>query len=118
PALSASTLTGPPLSEAGDAYGRRVFEGACASCHAWNGQGQETPMAALAGLPSVADPKALNVIQTVLRGSSVNAPQGRAVMPAFAADYSNAEIAAAANYVVAHFGGVSGTAKPADVAKA
>lgn len=118
PSLSGSTLTGPPISETADAGGRKIFEGACASCHAWNGQGQETPMAALAGLPSVADPKGVNVVQTVLRGSSVNAPQGHAFMPSFGADYSNAEIAAAANYVVTHFGGVAGQVKPADVAKA
>jgi mono/diheme cytochrome c family protein len=118
PSLSASTLMSPPSSDLGDAQGRRVFEGACASCHAWNGQGQQTPMAALHGLPSVADPKAVNVIQTVLRGSAVTAPQGHAYMPSFRADYSDAEIAAAANYVVAHFGGASGSAKPADVAKA
>ena len=118
PALSASTMTGPPTNDAGEAYGRQVFEGACASCHAWNGEGQQTPMAALHGLPSVNDPKGVNVIQTVLRGSSVTAPQGHAFMPAFRADYSDAEIAAVANYVVAHFGGQTGSATPADVAKA
>lgn len=118
PSLSGSTMTGPPSGDRGDAYGRRIFEGACASCHAWNGQGQQTPIAALAGLPSVADPKAVNVIQTVLRGSSVTAPQGRAFMPGFGAAYSNQEIAAVANYVVAHFGGVAGQATPKDVATA
>ncbi|MFC3070537.1 cytochrome c [Phenylobacterium soli] len=118
PSLSGSTLTGPPVSETADAAGRKVFEGACASCHAWNGQGQETPMAALAGLPAVADPKGVNVMQTVLHGSSVTAPQGHAFMPSFGADYSNAEIAAVTNYVVTHFGGADGRAKPSDVAKA
>jgi mono/diheme cytochrome c family protein len=111
-------MTGPPSSDRGDAYGRRIFEGACASCHAWNGQGQQTPMAALAGLPAVADPKGVNVIQTVLRGASVNAPQGHAFMPGFRANYSNQEIAAVANYVVEHFGGVAGQATPKDVAAA
>lgn len=116
-ALLASRLTHPAAGEA-SSLGRKVFEGACASCHAWNGQGQETPMAALAGLPSVADPKATNVVQTVLGGSAVDAPQGRAMMPAFHANYSDAEIAAVANYVVSHFGGVSGRVSPGDVAKA
>jgi mono/diheme cytochrome c family protein len=118
PALSASTLTGPPAQEAADAGGRKIFEGACASCHAWNGEGQETPMAALHGLPSVGDPKGVNVIQTVLHGSSVTAPQGHAFMPSFRADYSDAEIAAVANYVTAHFGGQAASAEPKDVAKA
>jgi len=40
------------------------------------------------------------------------------MMPAFRADYSDAEIAAVANYVVSHFGGVNGGASPGDVAKA
>jgi mono/diheme cytochrome c family protein len=118
PTLSASTMTGPPTNDRGDAYGRRVFEGACASCHAWNGQGQQTAIAELAGLPAVADPKGVNVIQTVLRGSSVAAPQGHAFMPAFRADYSDQEIAAVANYVVEHFGGVTGRATSKDVARA
>lgn len=98
--------------------GRRVFEGACAGCHAWNGQGQVTPIANLGGLPSVNQPRGVNVIQTVLHGNSVSAPQGRATMPAFGAGYSNTEIAAVANYVVGRFGGQSGTARSSDVAKA
>lgn len=101
-----------------DALGRRVFEGACAGCHGWNGRGQATAMADLAGLPSVNQPRAVNVIQTVLHGNAVAAPQGRAAMPAFGAGYSDAEIAAVANYVVGRFGGQGGTARAGDVAKA
>ncbi len=98
--------------------GRRLFEGACASCHAWNGQGQETPMAGLAGLPSVNDPKAVNVVQAVLRGLSISAPQGHAFMPAFAAAYSDAEVAAVSNYVVGRFGGHTGHVSARQVAQA
>ena len=39
-------------------------------------------------------------------------------MPAFAADYSDAEIAAVSNYVIAHFGGKTGRVSAGDVAKA
>jgi mono/diheme cytochrome c family protein len=39
-------------------------------------------------------------------------------MPAFRADYSDQEIAAVANYVVEHFGGVTGRATSKDVARA
>ncbi|MDB5446510.1 MAG: cytochrome c [Phenylobacterium sp.] len=118
PTLAASTLTDPPRSERARGSGRELFAGACASCHAWNGQGQQTPIAALRGLPSVGDPAGLNVVQTVLRGSSVSAPEGHAFMPAFGADYSDTEIAAVSNYVVEHFGGRAGHVTPGDVAKA
>lgn len=107
-----------PLGGGAPSQGQRIFEGACAGCHAWNGQGQASPTATLAGLPTVNDPHALNVVQTVLRGASSTSPDGRAWMPAFGADYSNAEIAAVSNYVVARFGGVSGQADATDVAKA
>jgi mono/diheme cytochrome c family protein len=116
--LQASTLTDPPRDEADAGAGRRLFAGACAGCHAWNGQGTESPLAALRGLPSVADPEGANVVQTILRGASVNAPEGHAFMPSFAADYSDAEIAAMANYAIAHFGGKAGQVTPGDVAKA
>jgi mono/diheme cytochrome c family protein len=118
----AVAASSPAWPSAGDPHvnslGRRVFEGACAGCHGWNGQGQDTPLADLGGLPSVNQAQGLNVIETVLHGNSVSAPQGRASMPAFGAAYSNTEIAAVANYVVGRFGGLNGTARPADVAKA
>ncbi|WP_374470331.1 cytochrome c [Phenylobacterium sp.] len=112
----ASLMAPPPGEEASE--GRRIFEGACASCHAWNGAGQQTPLAALAGRRAVAAPDGANVVQTILRGGSINAPQGHAFMPAFARAYSDAEIAAVANYVVEHFGGVDGEVGPRDVARA
>jgi mono/diheme cytochrome c family protein len=119
PALSASTLMAPPRSElAARGAGRQLFAGACASCHGWNGQGQQSPLAGLRGLRSVNDPDGLNVVQTVLHGASVQTPEGRAFMPAFAADYSDAEIAAVSNYAIGHFGGKAGHVTAADVAKA
>lgn len=118
----AVAASSPAWPSAGDPHantlGRRVFEGACAGCHAWNGQGQVTPLADLGGLPSVNQPRGVNVIQTVLHGNSISAPQGRASMPAFGAGYSDTEIAAVANYVVERFGGQSGTARSSGVAKA
>lgn len=117
--LSASTFTEPAAAEPGArSMGQKLFEGACASCHAWNGQGQQWPAAALRGLPSVNDPDGVNVVQTILHGGNVVTPQGRAFMPAFGAEYSNAEIAAVANYVIGHFSGKDGSVTPADVAKA
>jgi mono/diheme cytochrome c family protein len=117
--LAASTLAAPAATETVRAKdGRELFAGACASCHAWNGAGRQTPIAALRGLRSVNDPAGLNVVQTILRGAHVDAPEGHAFMPAFASGYSDAEIAAMANYVIGHFGGRPGHVTARDVAKA
>jgi mono/diheme cytochrome c family protein len=101
-----------------DPLGKQVFEEACSSCHAWNGQGQQTPIAALRGRRSIYDRTGVNTIQTVLRGGAVDAPQGHAFMPAFGRAYSNAEIAAVTNYVLAHFGSQTSHVLPKDVAEA
>jgi mono/diheme cytochrome c family protein len=101
-----------------NALGMRIFEGACASCHAFNGTGLQTQAAALLGRRSVADPHGLNVVQTVLAGGSVRSPHGQAIMPSFATAYSDEEIAAASNYVLTHFGGQRASLDAGEVAKA
>ena len=118
PELAKASMAGPAPGEGGSGVGRQVFEGACAACHAWNGQGEITGMGALAGLPSVNDPHGVNVVQAVLRGLSASAPQGHAFMPAFGSGYSDAEIAAVSNFVVAQFGDQKGSVTPAAVAGA
>jgi mono/diheme cytochrome c family protein len=117
PSLAASSLSAPGTSEP-DSAGRRLFAGACEGCHAWNGEGRQTPIAALRGLSSVNDPQGLNVVQTILHGNSVAAPQGQADMPSYSAAYSDAEIAAMSGYVVQHFGGKSSRVTAGTVAQA
>lgn len=117
PALLASTAYGPGPGDRAD-VGRRIFEGSCASCHAWDGQGLQSPYAALRGIRSVNDPEGTNLIQVVLRGSSVTTEQGKAAMPAFGAAYTDTEIAAVANYVLGHFGNKPAAVTPARVAAA
>ena len=114
PAAGASdlsaTLAGPaPASPRqgvviADARGRRVFEGACASCHGWTGVSPIIPLATLTGARAVNDPSAVNVAQVVIAGARRDTPQGVATMPAFGRTYSDSEIAAVANYVTARFG--------------
>jgi mono/diheme cytochrome c family protein len=87
-----------------DARGRRVFEGACASCHDWTGVSPIIPLATLTGARAVNDPSAVNVAQVVISGAQRVTPQGVETMPAFGRTYSDAEIAAVANYVTARFG--------------
>ena len=97
--------------------GSRIFEGACAGCHEGNGQGRETPYAALAGSRTVSDPKGENLIQVLLSGASLQVKGGTIFMPGFASAYSDAELAAVANYVIDHFGGKAGQVTAEDVRK-
>jgi mono/diheme cytochrome c family protein len=115
--LAASTAWSPPAAEP-DSAGRRIFEGDCASCHGWDGSGQEVPHAALLGASSVNDPDGTNLIRVILSGAQIESTDGTLVMPSFAAAYSDAEIAAVSNYLIGHFGGESGRVTPAAVAKA
>src|ERR1700755_1718972 len=80
-----------------DARGKMVFEGACVSCHGWTGESAISPFATLTGAWAVNDPGATNVAQIVISGTKRHVP-GAISMPAFGDAYSDAEIAAVANY--------------------
>ncbi|MBC9175876.1 c-type cytochrome [Pseudoroseomonas ludipueritiae] len=98
--------------------GLTLFQGACASCHAWNGEGLQHPHAALVGSQSVNDPKGTNVLQVILHGSHMKTNEGDVFMPSFSHAYLDTEIAALANYVIGHFGGKQSAITAADVAAA
>jgi mono/diheme cytochrome c family protein len=87
-----------------DPRGKMVFEGACVSCHGWTGESSISPFATLTGAWAVNDPGATNVAQIVISGTMRHTPEGAVSMPAFGNAYSDAEIAAVANYVTARFG--------------
>lgn len=87
-----------------DIVGKRVFEGACVSCHSWTGVSAITPFATIAGARAVNDPTGTNVAQIVISGTMRRAPQGIISMPAFGGTYSDVEIAAVTNYVTGRFG--------------
>jgi len=93
-----------------DPKGKRIFEGACVSCHSWSGQGALNEWATLTGGRAVNDPSATNVAQIVISGANRRTPDGLTFMPAFGHAYADDEIAAVANYVTARFG-----AKPSKV---
>ncbi|MFL9919516.1 cytochrome c [Paraburkholderia fungorum] len=116
-AVKAST-TWSPGGEASDGTGRRIFEGTCASCHGWNGNGRQTAHADLAGSHAVNDPQGANLIRVILEGTSAADHAAATAMPSFGAAYTDAEIAAVANYAIAHFGGKQGQVTPKDVADA
>jgi mono/diheme cytochrome c family protein len=107
----------PGAQEPRDELGRHVFEGGCANCHEYNGDGRQTVYASLGGSRSVADPTGANVTEVMLNGAKYRVKDQTVYMPPFGPAYSDAELAAVANYVIAHFGGREGRVTPEDVAK-
>jgi mono/diheme cytochrome c family protein len=99
-----------------DAAGKKVFEEACVSCHNWTGVSAISPIATIAGARAVNDPAATNVAQIVISGTRRHVPEGVLSMPAFGDAYSDAEIAAVANYVTARFGSAPSNLTAKDVA--
>ncbi|MGA7440215.1 MAG: cytochrome c [Luteibacter sp.] len=116
-AMLASTEAAPGGDASTNAMGSHLFEGACASCHQWNGAGQQTPYASLAGTRGVNDPSGANVTQAILQGVKMRIGENEVYMPAFGHAYSDTEVAALANYVIGHFGGKRGEVTPEDVAR-
>ena len=102
--------------ETADALGKRVFEGACVSCHSWTGISAISPYATIAGARAVNDPQGTNVAQIVLSGTTRHTPAGIVSMPAFGGSYSDTEIAAVVNYVTKRFGAEQAKISAKDVA--
>jgi mono/diheme cytochrome c family protein len=99
-----------------DARGKMVFEGACVSCHGWSGESPISSFATLTGAWAVNDPGATNVAQIVISGTRRHT-EGAVSMPAFGNAYSDAEIAAVANYVTSRFGSKPSQITAQDVAE-
>jgi mono/diheme cytochrome c family protein len=112
------TVAAKTTPAATDPLGAHVFELACAGCHLPNGQGRQSPWAALAGDHSVGDPDATNLVQVLAHGSVLQTAQGQVFMHSFAGAYTDAELAAVANYVTAQFSGRSGNVTAATIAAA
>ncbi|MET3723585.1 c-type cytochrome [Sphingomonas trueperi] len=125
PPVSTARLPAPKAEAASDRHsemagaanprGKQVFEGACVSCHGWSGRSLIHPDATLVGARSVNDTGASNVALAVLSG--IQRPAPSLSMPAFRGSYSDAEIAAVANYVTARFGAKGAALTAKDVAK-
>ena len=105
------------VSAASPSLGPQVFEGACASCHGFDGSGIVWSQADLVGTRTVNDPAATNLVQVVIQGASLHTPHGQVFMPAFGQAYSDGEIAAVANYVTSRLGASASHITAADVAK-
>src|SRR6476469_4019447 len=90
----------------------------CASCHGWDGNGQQVANAALRGARTVNDPAGTNLVRVIMEGTKVGSPVGDIAMPGFAGSLSDSEIAAISKYVLGHFGGKTGSVTAADVKSA
>jgi mono/diheme cytochrome c family protein len=66
---------------------------------------------------AVNDPTATNVAQIVISGTIRHEPKGVISMPAFGSIYSDADIAAVANYVTGRFGSTPSNLTAKDVAE-
>ncbi|MDO9368461.1 MAG: cytochrome c [Sphingopyxis sp.] len=114
PAMARAASALPAKGPEDNSEGKRIFEGACSSCHGWSGAGQLSGTAMLTGNRAVNDPTAANVALMILHGAGRPEASG-AYMPAFGKAYSDAEVAAVANYVTARFGASASRLSAADV---
>jgi cytochrome c553 len=96
---------------------KEIYEGACAGCHGWSGVDSVITTANLTGTRAVNDPTAINVAQMILHGAERRTAEHGADMPAFDTVFSDADIAALANYVTARFGVESNRLNASDIAK-
>ena len=98
--------------------GHAIYSSMCAGCHSWTGVNDYVPHSTLTGTRAVNDPTATNVALAVLRGASTLPASGDiAVMPAFGAAWSDDDIAAVSNYVIARFGAKPSKITAAEVGK-
>jgi mono/diheme cytochrome c family protein len=102
-------------SSSANPLGARIFIEACAGCHLPNGQGRQSPWAALAGDHSTGDASGTNLVQVLAHGTQIETDRGLMFMHAFTRSYTDPELAAVANYVVAQFGHRSGTITPEQI---
>lgn len=111
---SGTLLPGGDAS-ANNARGKSLFAGDCAGCHQFNGVGRQTRYAALAGSHAVNDPSGTSLVQVILNGTTLTVGGRKQFMPGFGGAYSDADISAVANYVLAHFGDKAGQVTPEKV---
>ncbi|WP_199540668.1 c-type cytochrome [Paraburkholderia kururiensis] len=116
PVDDVATLRGVGFNNATDPA--RLYLGNCATCHQAHGEGSpDSYYPSLMRNSTVGAPNPNNLVQVILHGVQRNAAGNNVSMPAFAADLNDAQIAALANYVTAHFGNPAAKVTEKDVAK-
>ena len=99
PAVQASAPT-PPI----DPLEEHLFAQACQGCHLPNGDGRQSPWAALRGSHSAGDPAGTNLVQVLTHGTQIETSEGVMFMHPFIGAYTDKELAALAAYTTAQFG--------------
>jgi mono/diheme cytochrome c family protein len=117
PAAALAASDAAPGKSMAHAEGRKLFEGACASCHQYDGQGQQTPYASLLGTRGVNDPDGMNVTQAILQGVDARIAGEYIFMPSFGSAYSDTEVSELADFLIEQFGGKQGRVTPQDVGR-
>jgi len=90
-----------------DGRGMRIYMDSCSACHRLDGAGQDRTLPPLAGDPAVLAEHPASLITTVLAGARLPSTAGqpsRTAMPPFAWRYSDADIAALANFIRSAWG--------------
>jgi mono/diheme cytochrome c family protein len=116
PAATEQITGSTGLNAGSQPLGLRVFEGACASCHSFDGTGVIFSNATLLGTRTVNDPAGTNATRAILQGTHLHTSLGKIFMPEFGNGYSDAEIAALVNFVTSRFGTSASALTPDEVA--
>jgi mono/diheme cytochrome c family protein len=87
-----------------NALGAHLFAEACQGCHLPNGDGRQSPWAALRGSHTAGDPAGTNLVQVLTQGTQIRTSQGVMFMHKFTGAYTDRELAALADYTTAQFG--------------
>jgi mono/diheme cytochrome c family protein len=128
PPVSTPDLPAPKLEPASDnpslladknPRGGELFASMCAGCHGWTGVNDYVPHTTFVGTRPVNDPTATNVALAVIHGANPLLPPSDAIatMPAFGHVFSDDDVAAVSNYVIARFGAKPSAITGQDVRK-
>jgi mono/diheme cytochrome c family protein len=115
PAQPAAVTSARRVAASDAVRGRRLFVQACAGCHLLNGEGRQSLWAALRGDHSARDAAGTNVLQVLAHGTQLETGQGLMSMHPYIAGYSDDELAAIGNFVIAQFGLRQGIITPEQV---
>jgi len=91
-----------------DSIGAHLYNQACAGCHLPDGKGRQSPWAALGGSHSAGDVNGTNLVQILAHGSQMETAQGQVFMHSFTGGYTDAELAAIADYTIGQMSGRQG----------
>jgi len=110
PAMAAKAAPPSP-----NVAGAHLFVQACAGCHLPDGSGRQSPWASLAGAHSTGDVSGTNLVQILAHGSQMQTNDGQVFMHSFTGGFTDAELAAIANYTIGQFGGREGQVTPQQI---